>query len=256
MSSDSLIDAVKTEFATRLDKLKADIKAIPAPAPTPAPTNVLLQDNFDTPYDFTTDGQVSPNGKWKMKYLSGGKTYVRDGVLTTCPMATTTATSTYSTLVMSTQKFKNFQLDVDMKTNKMLRTGSNKWGGVGPNSWETAWIMFRYTDEAPRSVHHYYFVLKTDGYEFGKKDNAIGDTSPEKQIFIKTGPTPKAVVGTSYHITVQAIDFRFKIMVNGVIVVDMTDPDVHDATKMAEGVIGLYEEDSSASFDNVKVTAL
>lgn len=43
---------------------------------------------------------------------------------------------------------------------------------------------------------------------------------------------------------------------DGTVVVDMIDPKVNDPSKMAEGVLGLYEEDSSASFDNVKLTKL
>ena len=83
-----------------------------------------FSDSFDTPYSFTQDGQVSPDGKWKMKYLSGGKTEVANGVLTTYPAIATSSGQTFSTLVMSTQKFQNFQLDFDMKTNKQMRTGS------------------------------------------------------------------------------------------------------------------------------------
>jgi len=243
---DTLVDSAKTDISARLDKLRTDLKAIPPPAPT---TNVLLDDNFDTPYQFTADNQTSPDGKWRMKYLSGGKTGVVNGMMNSYPATATVSTTTYSTLVLSTQIFTNFQLDLDIITNKQLRTPT-------PKSGETAWVMFRYTDEAPRSVHHYYFLMKTDGYEFGKKDNAPGDTSPEKQIFIKTGPLPKAVVGTKYHITVKAVDYKFTISVNGAVVVDMTDPDIHDPSKMVKGQIGLYEEDSNASFDNVKVVGL
>lgn len=217
-----------------------------------------LQDNFDTPYSFTSDNSTSPDGKWKIKYLSGGKTAVANGELTTYPATATASGTTYSTLVLSTQSFKNFQLDIDMKTNKQLRTGASTYGvgGQGPQPWETGWIMWRYNDELPRSTHHYYFMLKTNGYEFGKKDNAPGDTSPEKQIFLKTAATPTVKIGTYQHITVKAVDYRFTISVDGTQVVDVTDPTINDPTKMLQGFLGLYEEDSSVSFDNVKVTSL
>ena len=209
-----------------------------------------FSDSFDTPYSFTQDGQVSPDGKWKMKYLSGGKTEVANGVLTTYPAIATTSTKTFSTLVMSTQKFQNFQLDFDMRTNKQMRTGSP------PKSWETGWIFFRYTDEAPRSNHHYYFLLKNDGYEFGKKDNAPGDSTIEQQIFLKTGQSPTVKIGSYQHITVKAVNFHYTILVDGQTIVDMTDPRVNDPSKMSGGLLGLYEEDSSASFDNIKLTKL
>ena len=209
-----------------------------------------FSDSFDTPYSFTQDGQVSPDGKWKMKYLSGGKTEVANGVLTTYPAIATTSTKTFSTLVMSTQKFQNFQLDFDMRTNKQMRTGSP------PKSWETGWIFFRYTDEAPRSNHHYYVLLKTNGFEFGKKDNAPGDSTLEQQIFLKTGQSPTVKIGSYQHITVKAVDFHYTISVDGQTIVDMTDPRVNDPSKMSGGLLGLYEEDSSASFDNIKLTKL
>jgi len=243
-SINSTTTDVEVPTKVEFDALAARVTKLETPI-----SNVLLEDSFNTPYNFTGDNQVSPDGKWKVKYLSGGKTFVSNGVLTTYPAVATVSTTTYSTLVLSTKSFKNFQFDVDMKTNKQLRTPT-------PKSWETAWVFFRYTDELPRSVHHYYFLLKTDGYEFGKKDNAVGDTSPEKQIFIQTGPLPKAVVGTSYHITVKVIDYKFTISVNGVIVVDMVDPQIFDPVKMSQGLVGLYEEDAEGVFDNVKVIGL
>jgi Big-like domain-containing protein/3-keto-disaccharide hydrolase/K319-like protein len=211
---------------------------------------VDFSDSFDASYSFTQDGQVSPDGKWKMKYLNGGKTTSANGVLTTYPGSASAPTQTLSTLVMSTQKFHNFQLDLDMRTNKQLRTGSP------PNSWETAFIFFRYTDETPRSNHHYWFLLKTDGFEFGKKDNAPGDSTLEKQIFLKTGQSPTVKIGSFQHLTVKAVGYHFTIAVDGHTVVDMTDPKVNDPSKMSDGVLGLYEEDSSASFDNIKLTKL
>ena len=135
-----------------------------SPSSSPPPSSGSdFSDSFDTPYSFTQDGQLSPDGKWKMKYLSGGKTAVANGVLTTYPAIATTSTKTFSTLVMSTQKFQNFQL-------ALICELINKCGqAVLQKSWETGWIFFRYTDEAPRSNHHYYVLLKTNGFEFGKK---------------------------------------------------------------------------------------
>jgi len=217
---------------------------------TASSADVDFSDSFDASYSFTQNGQVSPDGKWKIKYLSGGKTASANGVLTTYPVSASAPTETFSTLVMSTQKFHNFQLDLDMRTNKQLRTGS------APNSWETGWIFFRYTDEAPRSTHFYWVLLKTNGFEFGKKDNAPGDSTLEKQIFLKTGQNPTVKIGSFQHLTVKAVGYHFTIAVDGHTVVDITDAKVNDPSKMSDGVLGLYEEDSSASFDNVKLTKL
>jgi hypothetical protein len=213
-------------------------------------------DTFSVPYNLT-DGAISPDGKWRLKYLSGGKTFCDGQVLTMYPKTATGSAyptpyyETYSTLILSTQKFKDFTWDVDMKTNKQLRLNNP------PATWETGWLMWSYTDEAEgtlgRSDHHYYFVLKTNGWEFGKKDNAPGNTTNEQQIFIKTGTTPICRMGLSNHITIIKKGFHFTIKVNGVTIVDMDDPKVNDTTKMAEGFVGLYEEDSSVSWDNIKI---
>lgn len=210
--------------------------------------NLLFSDIFDQKYSLT-DGQTSPDGKWKLKYLSGGKVSSDGLTLTMYPKVVTSKDQTASTLLLSLKTFKDFQLDIDVKLNKQLRTGST------PNSWETPWLFWSYNDEAEgtlkRSNHHYYWVLKTTGWEWGKKDNPLGNVENEKQIFIKTGTTPIIKALTSYHLTVIKKAFHHTILVNGVVVVDQDDPQVNDSTKMAEGFIGLYEEDSSASFDNL-----
>ena len=155
---------------------------------------------------------------------------------------------TYAALVLSKQTFKNFQLDFDMKTNKQLRTNTT------PNNWETAWIFFRFTDEDPKSNHHYYFLLRKNGYEFGKKDNAPNDNGLEQQVYLKTGTSPSVSIGSFQHVTIIANNFHFTIKVNGNTVVDMDDPHVYDPTKMAQGLIGMYTEDADVSFDNVKIS--
>lgn len=236
MSSDSILTKLNSDISALIAKAKIDIKAL-------APD---LSDTFSQTYTLN-DGALSPDGKWKCLYKSQGIVESKNGVLHMAPKVATAASQTYSCLVLSTKAFKNFQLDCDMKTVKQLRTGS------APNAWETAWIMFRFTDELPKSNHHYYFTLKPNGYEFGKKDNAPGDTTLEQQIFLKTGAPPIVKVGVSDHITIIAQDFHIVIKVNNVTVVDMIDTQVKDPAKMASGLIGFYTEDADVTFDNVKV---
>ena len=94
------------------------------------------------------------------------------------PKASTRSSETHSGLVVSKQKFSDITLDIDMKTYKQTRQNSP------PNAWEAAWVMWRWVD----LYHHYYFVIKTNGIEFGKKDTSC---NCEKQIFLKTGTSPK-----------------------------------------------------------------
>jgi hypothetical protein len=239
-ASDKVLDKLQSDIISLIGKAKSNLN-------TP-PTIPGLSDDFSTNYSLN-DGQTSPDGKWRCLYKSGGVVESKNGLLHMAPRVVTAADQTASCLLLSTKSFKNFQLDFNMRTNKQLRTGSP------PNAWETAWVMGRFTDEQPKSNHHYYFVLKTNGYEFGKKDNAPGDTGLEQQIFLNTGPSPAARMGQSVKVTIIAKDFHFTIKINDVVVVD-TDNLPKDPEKMAQGLIGLYTEDADVSFDNVKLVEI
>lgn len=201
----------------------------------------VFNDGFNTAY-VLTDGKTSPDGVWKCSWTGGGRVASENGVLNERPQAATdpTGNETHSSLVLSTAKYTNFVLDFDMRTNQQLRVN------YPAKNWETAWIMFRYYDK----IHHYYFTLKKQGFEFGKKDNKEGDTALEKQIFLATGGSPSVTLGNFQHITITATDFHITIAVNGNKIIDMVDTP-QNKPKMAVGSIGLYNEDSSVSFDNV-----
>ena len=116
-----------------------------------------------------------------------------------------------------------------------------------PNTWETAWVMWRWTD----LFHHYYFTIKTNGIEFGKKDTSC---SCEQQVFLKTGSTPTLSLGTWDHIKISSIGKHTTIWVDGIKVVDMDDPSYSSTADMSGGYIGPYNEDASSAFDKVTVT--
>ena len=93
----------------------------------------------------------------------GVKTENNNNVFYGFPKTATSPRQTFSSFALSTQKFSDMSLELDMKTYKQLRQNN------APNSWESAWVMWRWTD----LFHHYYFVLKTSGIEFGKKDTTV-----------------------------------------------------------------------------------
>jgi hypothetical protein len=237
----------------------------PTPTPTPPSTNVLLQDNFDTPYPFPI-GTTSKNGLWICKYQGSGKVAFENGVLHMVPKAATNYANdssgvgyeTYACQVNSKGVFKDFQLDLDMVTNKQLRTGYSKYGTnqQGPQPWETAWVFFRFTDEPPKSNHHYYFIIRGDHCEFGKKDNAPNDTTVEQQIYLPRVADTKLVVGQPNHVTITAKGNKFVILVDGKKIVDYTDTAQKDPAKMSQGLLSFYTEDAETSYDNVKVIAI
>jgi hypothetical protein len=234
----SRLDATDTSLVHRIGLIEATL-APPVP-------NAFI-DNFVTAYNLISEGQQSPDGKWKAKYLSGGVIESKAGVMHMAPKAVTASNQTSAPQLNSVKVFDNFIMDVDMRTNKQIRTGSP------PNTWEAAWIIIRFTNENPKSNHHYYFVIKTNGCEFGKKDNPKDDPTLEKQIFLHTTTEPKLKIGTTNHIRIIADGFKFSISVDGVVVVDMIDPQVNYKELMAKGEICLYAEDADVVFDNINV---
>ena len=137
---------------------------------------------------------------------------------------------THSALMTSTSSWRDESLSFTTTTLAQLRTGSS------PNPWEVGWAMFRFRD-----LHDYYwFMLKTNGWELGKKQGS------DTQIFLATGGSPALVPGHSHRVRISAVGARIVVTVDGVRVVDYAD-----ANPIRSGSVGLYEEDSVARFESV-----
>ncbi len=223
----------------------------------------LRQSLIDKPLGPTYTFQelvVSPTGRWEGKYTTGDVADIRldkdDATKFVFYQKATAATAsniTHANKILSVQRFRNFILDVDTKTIAQRRLNDP------PNPWEVAWILFRHSDD----YHHYYFILKTNGIEFGKKDN---ETTTEEQIFLYTDSTPTLTLDTWYHIKIMAQGAHFMVWVDGVLVVNVIDngvgppvpfPPNRPATpKMYDGSIALYNEDAEVYFKNLIVNEI
>jgi hypothetical protein len=236
---------VNEEAISKLDARlkKLEDAAIPSPTPT-------------TEYPLAIN-QNTKDGKWRCKYLGSGKVFATDNPagFHMIPKAATGTTDssgvgyeTYACEVLTTSAYQNFTLDFDATTIKQLRTNKT------PNPWEAWWVFFRFTDEDPKSNHHYYFYLNIGDHPvFGKKDNPPGDNTLEQQLYLpRLSETPKGVVGTKNHVTVTANNYKFVISVDGTKIVDYTDTP-KDPTKMAKGLIGFYCEDAEIKIENIKI---
>lgn len=201
-------------------------------------------DDFESETYQLKDGQKSPNGKWKDEYNGYGAAGVKstsDGnIFFMYPKKSVLENETHANLVRTLKKFKNFDLTLDMKTERQLRQNNI------PKTWEAAWIWFRYSDD----FHHYYFVLKSNGYELGKKDN---DKSEDKQIFLVTqsSNSTKLQLGDWQNVRIKMVDQHIQVWLNRSKIIDFTD---NNATKQLDsGNIGLYDEDALVAFDNVYI---
>ena len=221
------------------------------PTTTVAPTSLTnLYDGFDGTATYTlADGQTSPNGKWHDIYNGHGVAGTRyDGtgsgnkVFFMYPLRSTSPSQTSASLVVSTQSWSNFDMNINTKTVKQLRLNSP------PNPWETAWVFFRYTD----TFHYYAFLVKPNGIEFDKKDCNTCTDPVQGQRFLVTASSPTLNIGTWSNWKISAIGNHIIITIDGNKVIDYIDQTM--SPQLARGSIGMYNEDAYAQFDNVYVT--
>lgn len=242
MSSDTIIDQAKIDISVRLDKVKADIKAIPIPTPAPVPTNIY--DDFNYNFAFTTQGQISPNGKWTWIYQSGGFAKMDSNGMVIAPAGPVLRSS----LVRSTQQWGNCVVDVDITTEKQVVSQNADGTPRTPSQWMCAWFLFRDLDK----WRHYYLYVGLDHIEFGKKDaptNLTNTADIEKYQKILWGGGPKTPLGTKRHITVEMVGDNFKIFCDGVKLMDM-----NDVSSFKSGSVSPYAEGSQARYQTLKVT--
>jgi hypothetical protein len=206
-----------------------------------------LYDDFENETYTLDDGQKSPNKKWISIYNGGGSSGVRNdfndtnnNIFFMHPKIAKSANETYASLVTTTRNFSNFQMSVDVKTEKQLRANSF------PNTWETAWIFFRYTDD----FHYYWFVQKPTGIELGKKDCNTCANPFEGQEFLYTDKIPTLKIGEWSNWKISAIENNITISLDGT-EFKLTDFDM--SPELGHGSIGFYTEDAGVAFDNFTV---
>ncbi len=145
----------------------------------------------------------------------------------------TSPDETHSSLITTKKTWLNSTISVGVTAEQQLRVGS------APNPWEVGWVLFRFQDLA----NYYWFMLKTNGFELGKKQGS------DQQIFLVTGDLPAAAVGQTRLIRVVAQGPRIQVFVDGSKIVDYVDP-----KPLGNGAVGLYEEDSQARFDSLSIS--
>ncbi|HJU34039.1 MAG TPA: family 16 glycoside hydrolase [Nitrososphaera sp.] len=213
-----------------------------------------LYDDFEGPTYKITDNQTSPNGKWLNKYSgfgSSGTVTIKslspsdrnNTVLYQEPKTSTSLNETHGALTLTTQTYQDVEMSLKVKTHKQLRQNS------APNPWEVAWIILRYQDD----WHHYYFILKPNGVELGKKQN---ENRAEEQIFLHTANEPKLKIDewNTWHIKMSGnhIEIWLKMADESwQQVIDYRD----NSPMVGPGNIGLYTEDAHVEFDDVYIAS-
>jgi hypothetical protein len=239
----------------------------------PRPPTSANYDDFEGQSYTLGEGQVSPNGKWQGIYAQGGSDAIivkRDPQTgnnamffnptpsfgPTFPPPPGQEPHLNSSLVVSTAKYKDFDLTLDVKTIKQLRTPD-------PNNWENAWIMWN-RPQAADDYHYYaYTLFATGGGQLEKKDNNLHDDSLEIYLAYPESPSIKYNTWQNWRIMVTGTATgtpNIKIWIDGVQALNYTDNDPsiprNSATMSNGGSIVLYCEDSDVAFDNVNIKPL
>jgi len=150
------------------------------------------------------------------------------------PLASTSPGETHSALMLSQASFSgDFSFGASVLTDQQLRLNS------APNPWETAWVVWDYTD----NDHFYYFALKTNGWELGKRDPAYAGG----QRFLATGSDTSFLLKTWYQVSVAQSGGTMAVSVDGRQIVSFADAE----RPYASGQLGLYAEDARIYVDNV-----
>lgn len=167
---------------------------------------------------------------WKTWW--GGNTFEDRGV-TLWSQAPVSLAETHSALVVTKKTWRDASISFRTVNQKQLRLND------APNTWECPWVMFRFKD----LENYYWFMLKTNGFELGKKQGS------DTQHFLVTGDTPAQAVGQWRKIRIELSGARIQAFVDGTRVFDYTDPN----PLLGSGSVGLYEEDAQVRFDSLTI---
>lgn len=190
--------------------------------------------------DTLTDGDAW--GPWQVVFAGyGDVTATGTGAssrLRLAPAVATSPSETHAALVVSLATSEDVRLRARVALDDQLRQNSPA------NPWETGWLVTRYQDPE----HFYYFALKTNGWELGKRDPDY----PGGQRFLATGSTPRTSVGSSKTAVLQAVGRKLTVKIDGTTVATFTDTE----RPYTVGSVGFYCEDAVVTVGRLSVTGL
>jgi hypothetical protein len=157
------------------------------------------------------------------------------------PMAATRPDETHAFLAVSRQAFgadAPFRFAGQMRTVAQLRTPA-------PNAWEVAWLVWNFAD----NDHLYYFVLKPNGWEIGKRDpryRVPGVNDGQK--IIATGESARLKMGQWVAFDLRVDGAEADISIDGRFVTRFRDT---DPAPLLAGRVGLYGEDAVCQWHDI-----
>jgi hypothetical protein len=183
--------------------------------------------------DFVRWRDGTTHGRWRAVYDGHGHNGARGEVITMRPQVATATDETHAGLVVSRTRYGPVDFRVKARTVAQLRP-------VNPNPWESAWIVWAYTDDH----HFYYLALKPNGWELGKRDPAYRGG----QRFLATG-LPGFTLKRWYDVRVEHRGATMAVRVGDRALTTFTDAE----RPYTGGAVGLYTEDAEVEFRGVSV---
>lgn len=165
---------------------------------------LLCLNLFACPVTVAQEGCI-PDGKtfwdWKVQFSgygcvvatqNGSEIQVRE-----TPKTSTSPDETHAAMVTGRAFKAPYYFRAESTTVTQLRRQSP------PNAWEAGWWMFDYADRpisAGGPGSFYYFILKPNGWELGKRDSNY----PGEQRFLTTGKHPQLTLGVLATIEIES----------------------------------------------------
>jgi len=214
---------------------------VSAPSTKVGNSGYLLYDDFSSHKLHSTYSDQETFGNWKVAHAGYGKVEIIDNgggnqALQLGPMVRSGETDTSSSMVVSTvQTGDTFTYSGTIATPEQLRQNAP------PHAWETAWLVWNYTD----NDHYYYFVPRANGWELGKRDPAYKGG----QRFMATG-SESWPLAEAKDFVISKHGNTVEISINGKVITTFTD----DERPYTGGSIGLYTEDARIIADDIHLT--
>lgn len=172
---------------------------------------------------------INPD-RWHEVWAGYGYTNIKSDSITLKPKSG----GGHSALVVGPKKTLPLYYKISLKTTKQLRPEDEQ------NPWEVGWVIWNYADKD----HFYYFILKPNGWELGKRDPAYEGG----QRFLATGPK-KFPINQTYRLRIkQSTNNTIRVYYGQKLLTKYQDLE----NPYQSGKVGVYSEDAKVRFSKIK----
>jgi hypothetical protein len=154
------------------------------------------------------------------------------------PKPASSPNETHACLVLGPQFPGDLRFGMSLHTAKQLRSGSK------PNPHEVGWLVWDYQG----NDHFYYFLVKPNGWELGKRDPAY----PGGQRFLATDASYGFPIGEQHQLEIRQTGPTIEALVDGKSVVRFVDQE----RPYYGRAIGLYCEDADVYAEMILAESL